>query len=190
MRGRRPGGEPSAALGRQTVYRLSSPNHRLEQREGEQRRAEDPGNRALASHGAGSSGPSGSRLIAALEPCRVILGWHLLFDAQGAAPAELSHQPRLSSVLAELPRALGLTPVGAPQITQRPTLLVGLQLLAESHLSLHLRPQAGVVHADLFSCAPFDREHATALLLAAYPVTRHRVTWLERTLPGAEHGGA
>ncbi|MBX3184907.1 MAG: S-adenosylmethionine decarboxylase [Polyangiaceae bacterium] len=116
----------------------------------------------------------------------MILGWHLLFDAQGAAPSELACEQRLRGALAELPRALGLTPVGAPQVAKRPALLVGLQLLAESHLSLHLRPEAGMVHADLFSCAPFDRERATALLLAAYPVTRHHVTWLERTLPGPE----
>ncbi len=53
-------------LGRQAAHRLSSSNQPLEQREGEQRQAEDPGNRALAPHGADSPGPSGGKLIGAL----------------------------------------------------------------------------------------------------------------------------
>ncbi|MBX3181665.1 MAG: O-antigen ligase family protein [Polyangiaceae bacterium] len=57
----------AATRGRQTVNRLSSSNKQLERCEGEQRRAEDPGNRALAPHGADFSGPSGGKLIGALE---------------------------------------------------------------------------------------------------------------------------
>ncbi len=64
-----PGPSTMGSPGRQTVYRLSTSNQQLEQREGEQRRAEDPGNRALAPHGADFSGPSGGNLIGALGRC-------------------------------------------------------------------------------------------------------------------------
>jgi S-adenosylmethionine decarboxylase len=63
----------------------------------------------------------------------------------------------LARVLEEVPTRLELTLVSRPQIHRaNPESIAGIVLLAESHFSLHVFPECGVVHGDLFSCKAFE----------------------------------
>lgn len=117
------------------------------------------------------------------------LGWHWILDATDCEPAALSDPALLERVLVELPVALGLTRVGAPQLHRHEDprdgeTLAGITLLAESHLSLHARPGAGVLHVDLFSCARFASDRARSLLEQRYGFSNATETLLERGARG------
>lgn len=115
------------------------------------------------------------------------LGWHWILDALDCEPALLADRTVLARALTELPRRLGLTRVGEPQIFEHhdgdEQTLAGITLLAESHLSLHARPAQRALHVDLFSCAPFDPVAARAHLQALYPFGEAREQTLERGGP-------
>lgn len=114
------------------------------------------------------------------------LGWHWILDAFDCQRGRISNLEHLKSVLTDMPSALGLTRVGEPQVFDHlpedphNRCLVGLTMIAESHLSIHARPGAGVLHADLFSCAPFDQTRAFDFLQGAYDFSRWEVQSLDR----------
>ncbi|MEE2828568.1 MAG: S-adenosylmethionine decarboxylase [Myxococcota bacterium] len=118
----------------------------------------------------------------------VLLGVHWIFDAHGGSPERLSQVEILRETLVELPRALGLTPVSAPQTHRyrkgESDLLGGLVLLSESHLSLHLCPEEGALAGDLFSCKPFDLDVARSFLQDRFAFEGIRDSTLERCIPG------
>mgnify|MGYP002356367162 CR=1 FL=1 len=113
------------------------------------------------------------------------LGWHWILDATGCEPAALLDPACLERALIELPETLGLTRVGTPQLHRHVDphdgeTLAGITLLAESHLSLHARPTAGLLHVDLFSCARFDHAQARTFLEQLYGFTVATEDLIER----------
>ncbi|MBK8012545.1 MAG: S-adenosylmethionine decarboxylase [Deltaproteobacteria bacterium] len=100
---------------------------------------------------------------------RHALGVHWLLDAWGCEKSELATLDTLESALLGLCETLGLTRVGSPQLCGPDSgSLMGIVLISESHLSLHAYPSTGRLHADLFSCAPFDPKIALAYLRKTY----------------------
>ena len=114
-----------------------------------------------------------------------MLGLHWLLDASGCTTPRLGDPAFLRRIVEDLPDELGLTRVGEVQLFEHhdaagePS-LAALTLLAESHFSLHVLPARGMVHADLFSCAPFDVEAAHRFLQAALGFERAEARLLER----------
>ena len=47
-------------------------------------------------------------------------------------------------------------------------LITGIVLLAESHASVHICALSAAVHADVFSCAPFEVAQAREMLLGRF----------------------
>lgn len=92
------------------------------------------------------------------------LGRHLLLDARRSGPLPTADQ--LRTVLTDLPLRLGLTTVGSAQVRAEADACLGVILLSESHLAIHVAGDR--FHADLFSCAPFDAEGAEDWLVARF----------------------
>ena len=113
------------------------------------------------------------------------LGLHWIIDATDCEHRDLHTEGHLADVLRSLPDALTLTRVGDVQVFEHDepdgsTTLAGIVLIAESHFSVHVRPQLKTIHADLFSCKPFDVTVALRLLRAAYQFTQYEESVLER----------
>lgn len=113
------------------------------------------------------------------------LGLHWIVDATDCAQEALGDSGHLENVLASIPDELGLTRVGDVQLFQHEeedgeTTLAGIVLIAESHFSIHARPSLRTIHADLFSCKPFDVPAALRLLKAAFGFTQYEESVLER----------
>jgi S-adenosylmethionine/arginine decarboxylase-like enzyme len=107
-----------------------------------------------------------------------MLGWHWILDALDCEERVLADREALLRALLQVPEALGLTRVGEPQLFEHreeggEVTLAGVTLLSESHFSLHARPRQRALHADLFSCAPFEPARAREALRRHYPFTRH-----------------
>jgi S-adenosylmethionine decarboxylase len=109
-----------------------------------------------------------------------LLGLHFLLDGLVRDAERLADAALGRRALLELPDHLGLTRVGDPQIVTTEEGWVGMVLLAESHLSLHVRPTARLLHADLFSCRPFDVSVAEAWLKAHFGLERLHARTIER----------
>src|SRR5687768_14748777 len=111
------------------------------------------------------------------------LGVHWIVDAIDCSAPELSQVAHLEAALASIPDQLGLVRVETVRTFQHEedgeTTLAGIVLISESHFSLHVRPRLRMVHADLFSCRPFDVARALDLLKTAYGFTRYE----EHVLP-------
>jgi S-adenosylmethionine/arginine decarboxylase-like enzyme len=115
------------------------------------------------------------------------LGVHWIFDGV-AAPELLADEDRLRRALIEIPDALGMTRVSPPQcfahLDDAQPSLAGIVLIAESHFSLHLFPQSGVVHGDLFSCRAFAIDTARSHLRELYDIRELHEQVLERSTTG------
>lgn len=117
---------------------------------------------------------------------KTTLGWHWILDAFDCERDCLSDLELMSRVLTGLPAALSLTCVGEPQLfdhrpdDEQDRCLVGLMMIAESHLSIHARPGRGLIHADLFSCVEFDQDQALEYLRRSYRFSHHEEQRLHR----------
>ncbi len=143
----------------------------------------------MSGHPQGSSEEkSAGRLVRGLGGAA--LGHHWMLDATGCGRAS-NPSMLLERALLELPARLGLTAVGAPQLFEhrgggaQEHTIAGLVLIAQSHLSLHVLPDLGVLHADLFSCCPFDDARALTYLRSAFGFETFRETMVVRGASGA-----
>lgn len=124
-----------------------------------------------------------------------MLGLHWVFDGRGCSGPRWNDQAALVEILNEIPAALGLTVVGTPQVFEHrdPSGTVdtfaGIVLIAESHFSVHVRPQDQVVHCDLFSCAAFDVSAARTLVVEAFGCERFEDAVLTRGRDAASSQG-
>jgi S-adenosylmethionine decarboxylase len=112
-----------------------------------------------------------------------VLGLHWVADAIGCDPVKLSRDG-VREALIDLPLRLGLTPVGAPSLSEHvidgAVTAAGVVLLTESHASCHAFPDEGVVHVDVFSCKPFDVEAARRYVLRHFGAAELRDSVLRR----------
>lgn len=112
-----------------------------------------------------------------VEGAALGFGPHLVFDGQGCPAERLRRLDRLYGVLESLPERIHMTRIMPPYVFRHGAAgdaregLSGFVLIAESHISIHTFPAIGRVHADVFSCEPFDAELVrTALDDAFAPV--------------------
>jgi S-adenosylmethionine decarboxylase len=112
------------------------------------------------------------------------LGLHWIVDAIDCRAEGLDQLAHLEAVLTSIPDQLGLVRVDRARTFEHEEegaiTLAGIVLISESHFSIHVRPHLCLVHADLFSCRPFDFGRALELLKTAYGFTRYEEHTLER----------
>lgn len=120
-----------------------------------------------------------------------VLGLHWILDAVGCEAPGIAGLAHLRSALEQVPARLGLTVVGEPKVfwdagsEPETATSAGIILIAESHLSIHVRPHLKTLHVDLFSCAPFDTRHALRLLREFYQFQTYDQRVIERGVPVA-----
>lgn len=116
------------------------------------------------------------------------LGRHWIFDAWDIQTARLREADFIRELLSALPTRLELTMVSEPQVFEHDDgerSVAGIVLLAESHFSLHVFPERGACHGDLFSCKAFDLEVARGFVLAQLGVPSLDERVLDRCVPGS-----
>ena len=103
------------------------------------------------------------------EPTRDF-GPHLFQDITGYEGAR--DMNTLFDLFEGLPARLDMTPIMRPYIISGETpsgdkVISAMTMIAESHIALHVFPEANRAYFDIFSCRPFDQEAVMAELLQA-----------------------
>ncbi|HEX2792774.1 MAG TPA: S-adenosylmethionine decarboxylase [Candidatus Paceibacterota bacterium] len=101
-------------------------------------------------------------------------GLLLTFDGYDAPEALCANAALLYRVLEELPRRIGMRPLGEPCIVgvSEPGIagLSGFRFIMESHISIHTYEERGFVTADIYSCKAFDAEKAARYLARSFGI--------------------
>lgn len=102
-------------------------------------------------------------------------GLHLLIEGLASEPLE---EAAVKNFLDAAPEAIGMTPILGPATYRSSGGWSGIVVIAESHISVH---SAGLaVHADIFSCKPFDVEKATGFTRTMLGLTEVQPTTINR----------
>lgn len=107
------------------------------------------------------------------------LGVHLLIDGEDCR-ADAFEVAVVERALAQLVERLALTAIAPPQVYAQDDGVVGIQLVSESHVSIHARRALRRVHADVFSCRTFDAAAAVRTLREVFGFKRHTERTVER----------
>jgi len=103
------------------------------------------------------------------------VGLHLLID--GLSDKSLSRDT-VQQFLLTMPGAIGMTPIDKLHIYRTTDGWAGIQLIAQSHCSVHTNHKD--VHVDIFSCASFDTDAAINLSVQMLGLKQVRAQVLER----------
>jgi S-adenosylmethionine decarboxylase len=96
----------------------------------------------------------------------VIVGHHLLADLGGVEARRLRDAAALESLLCRAARAAGARVLGSHfHSFGAGDGVTGVVLLAESHMSIHTWPEAGLAMIDVFMCGSADPRRALELVL-------------------------
>lgn len=81
-------------------------------------------------------------------------GYHVTCDGR-AEKAEWTIET-LSAWLDEVLVLSGMTVIIGPYAQNHAGTLMATAVIAESHITVHAKPESGQVYAEMFSCKPFD----------------------------------
>jgi S-adenosylmethionine decarboxylase len=86
-------------------------------------------------------------------------GEHMTIDGYGGDPKLLNDKKLIFSVLADLPKTLGMRTLSEPMVVSAPDNGIkdpggwsGFVIIAESHISIHTFPKRCFISADVYSC--------------------------------------
>ncbi len=86
-------------------------------------------------------------------------GVHLMVDGYGATKEVLADQTLLTTLLTELPDAMGMHTICAPVVVEVGPQnhkdsggVSGFVMIAESHISFHSFPNRGFITVDVYTC--------------------------------------
>ncbi len=89
-------------------------------------------------------------------------GLHLMLDCYGIERARLADVTRLYDALIALPQEIDMNRIGFPHIAQFKDTdidgISGIQMIVESHISVHTYEKKGFLTADIYSCKTFDTD--------------------------------
>lgn len=108
---------------------------------------------------------------------------HWVFNGQVGEPLRA---PDIRKLLADLVRIIDMTAIAEPIVYVDGSAWRGLQLIAESHISLHGEGRDCAV--DVFSCRSFEPQHVLACLAQWMP-GRWVGEWIERGQSAARRAG-
>lgn len=102
-------------------------------------------------------------------------GMHLMID--GLSDKSLTRHT-VQRFLMAMPGAIGMMPIGNPQIERSDAGWAGYQMIAESHIALHCKGKA--VHVDIFSYKAFMEGDAIELSVQMLGLEKLRTQTLAR----------
>ena len=91
---------------------------------------------------------------------------HLVIDGFGGDTNKMWDDGLVRQFLTDYPEALEMTRITEPSVliyeAPKPedSGVSGFVIIAESHISIHTFPRKNYVNIDIFSCRPFDHDHA------------------------------
>ena len=105
-------------------------------------------------------------------------GVHLIIDLHGAR--RLNDLDYIEGVLRRCAEAAGATLLHIHLHRFQPDGVSGVAVLAESHISIHTRPEAGYAALDVFMCGRTDPSQCVPILRAAFSARQVDVNELLR----------
>ena len=116
-------------------------------------------------------------------------GSHLILDCLGGSAGLLSDKVYVSQVLEELVNMLQMRKLINPIVVHCDNAdhdwdkggVSGFVIIAESHISIHTFPDAGLLTADVYSCKPFDED-----LVKDFVKTSFKISKVQSKLIGRE----
>ena len=111
-------------------------------------------------------------------------GIHFMFDGESCRAERLVEPTWLAETLGVWALKLNLTVIGSPRPFVSPDgrTVAAIVLLSESHASVHVEVLPRRVHADVFSCRPFEVATARAFCIEQFSPHRFVDRTLERNL--------
>ncbi len=127
-----------------------------------------------------------------MEEGSVLKGSHLTLDCVGCSGPVLKDEKVLRSFMEELVQELGMRKLLDPVLVKCDNTmntwdqggLSAFVMIAESHISIHTFPDAGLVTADVYSCKPFNTEHAIFLFEQTFNPHDIKTQILKREIEG------
>lgn len=95
---------------------------------------------------------------------------HALIDLWGCDKKVLGDEARIVSLLYDWVEAMGMTTLGKPvshSVKGKNPGVTAIQVITESHLSIHTFTDSGHAWVDLFSCKDFEVDTLVRSILAA-----------------------
>lgn len=111
-------------------------------------------------------------------------GFHVTCDGRATAARALqwTEQDALdwcSAVIA----TIGMTCIHGPEAYQHQGKIMGIAVIAESHLAVHLVPEDAMCYAECFSCKPFDIGRFVGATFDAFGLSAGgAVRWRQRSV--------
>lgn len=111
-------------------------------------------------------------------------GYHVTCD--GLAPADVARQWGKQDALDwcnAVVEQVEMTVINGPFVHEAEGVIIGHTIIAESHITVHLKPETGECYAECFSCKPFDRTKFVALTLDAFGISESGgARWFPRSV--------
>ena len=115
-------------------------------------------------------------------------GTHLIVDCMGCENSTLTDKIVISDFIENTIKMLGMKKLIDPVLVQCDGStnewdkggFSAFAMIAESHISIHTFPQAGLLSADIFSCKPFNVELALGKFTEVFSPTAIKKNILKR----------
>ena len=119
-------------------------------------------------------------------------GSHLTLDCLGCTGSILKDADELRTFLEKLVFVLGMRKLMDPVLVRCENKLnswdqggiSSFVMIAESHISIHTFPEAGLVTADVYSCKPFDTEGAISMFKKVFVAKEIKTQIIKREIEG------
>ncbi len=102
--------------------------------------------------------------------------FHIIIDLNQAKTKALANVAGLEDFLQELPGLIGMSilygPIVKEGIPENPG-LSGFVIIDYSHISVHTFTQDNSCLVDIFSCKPYDQEHARDVVLEYFGANKN-----------------
>ncbi len=99
-------------------------------------------------------------------------GLHLTLDGYDCCREALADLERIYTFLDQMPGQIDMTKIMPPYVVPLPDKIIGMVLIAESHISIHTFPELKRLYMDIFSCKVFNVRDAVAMAIETFKISR------------------
>lgn len=117
-----------------------------------------------------------------LSKLQTAFGLHLILAGYGCDREALMDLDGIHDFLNRMPDRIGMTKIMPPYVVPFPDRIIGIVLIAESHISIHTFPELEQLYMDIFSCKAFKVRDAVAMAINTFKISRPDSRLFERGL--------